>query len=59
MQDDSERESALITFLVTASGMVLWGLGSPFWGLVFGLLSRVVLQYSGIKVFSRVASEIK
>lgn len=35
--------------------MVMWGLGLPFWGLVFGLLTRAVLQFSGINVFSRVA----
>lgn len=59
MQDESEREGALITFLVTSSGMVLWGLGAPFWGLAFGLLTRVVLQFWGIKIFTRVASEVK
>ncbi len=33
------REAALITFLVTLSGMTLWGIGSAFWGLVFGVLT--------------------
>lgn len=36
--DEHERDAALVTFLVTASGMVLWGIGSAFWGLVFGLI---------------------
>lgn len=41
----SEREAALITFLVTASGMSFGGIGSAFWGLlaggaVWGLLHR-------------------
>lgn len=41
---DREREPALITFLVTASGVTLLGIGSAFWGLVAGALSLVVLQ---------------
>jgi benzoate membrane transport protein len=42
--DEQEREPALITFLVTASGLTLVGVGSAFWGLVAGALARVVLQ---------------
>ncbi len=34
--NEKDREAALITFLVTASGMSLLGIGSAFWGLVFG-----------------------
>ncbi|MCD8512513.1 MAG: benzoate/H(+) symporter BenE family transporter [Nitrincola sp.] len=33
------REAALITFLVTASGMTLFGVGSAFWGLLAGMLA--------------------
>ncbi len=44
LQHENEREAALITFLVTASGLSVWGIGSSFWGLVAGgfvlLLSR-------------------
>lgn len=40
LADSSEREAALIVFLVTASGITLLGLGSAFWGLVFGLIAR-------------------
>jgi benzoate membrane transport protein len=36
LQDISTREPALITFLVTASGFSLWGIGAAFWGLVAG-----------------------
>ncbi len=39
-----ERDAALITFLVTASGLALFGIGSAFWGLVFGLFARRVLR---------------
>jgi benzoate membrane transport protein len=35
--NEAEREPALVTFLVTASGLVLWGVGSAFWGVVFGV----------------------
>lgn len=41
---EKEREPALITFLVTASGVTLFGIGSAFWGLVAGGLSLTVLQ---------------
>ncbi|MBC9072042.1 benzoate/H(+) symporter BenE family transporter [Thauera sp. CAU 1555] len=37
LADEAEREAALITFLVTASGLTLGGIGSAFWGLVIGL----------------------
>lgn len=33
-----EVEAALATFLVSASGITLCGVGAPFWGLVAGLL---------------------
>ena len=33
LANEGERESALITFLVTASGVSLFGIGSAFWGL--------------------------
>lgn len=39
MQEAKERDAALITFLVTASGVSLLGVGSAFWGLVAGLLA--------------------
>lgn len=39
LADDNEREAALLTFLVTASGMTLLGIGSAFWGLATGLLA--------------------
>ncbi len=37
--NETEREPALVTFLVTASGLVLWGVGSAFWGVVFGIVA--------------------
>jgi benzoate membrane transport protein len=38
MKEPKDIESALVTFLVTASGLTLAGVGSAFWGLVAGLL---------------------
>ncbi len=43
-REEGEREPALITFLVTASGLSLFGIGSAFWGLVAGVLAWVVLR---------------
>ncbi|MDY1034643.1 benzoate/H(+) symporter BenE family transporter [Stenotrophomonas sp. CFBP8980] len=41
---ERDREAALVTFLVTASGMSLWGIGSAFWGLVAGGMTLLVLR---------------
>ncbi len=38
MKDEAQREAALITFVVTASGLTLWGVGAAFWGVVAGVL---------------------
>jgi benzoate membrane transport protein len=45
LADEREREPALITFLVTASGLTLGGVGSAFWGLVAGAITHVVLRW--------------
>ena len=42
--EEGDREPALITFLVTASGLTLFGIGSAFWGLIAGALARLVTQ---------------
>ena len=42
MSHEKEREPALVTFLVTASGVSLLGIGSAFWGLLAGALALVV-----------------
>lgn len=41
---ETEREPALITFLVTASGVTLFGIGSAFWGLIAGTLALLITQ---------------
>lgn len=45
LQQESSREAALITFLVTLSGIVIGGVGSAFWGVVAGILALFVQQY--------------
>jgi benzoate membrane transport protein len=44
LMHEKEREPALITFLITASGVTLFGIGSAFWGLVAGGLAIVLLR---------------
>lgn len=43
MGDAPQREAALVTFLITVSGVTLWGVGSAFWGLVGGVLANAAL----------------
>lgn len=40
----AERDAAMVTFLVTASGLTLAGVGSAFWGLVLGGASYALLS---------------
>jgi benzoate membrane transport protein len=42
MQDEHSREPALVTYLVTASGLTLGGVGAAFWGVVAGALALAV-----------------
>jgi benzoate membrane transport protein len=50
MKDAHDVEAALVTFLVTASGFALFGVGAAFWGLVAGMVvwgvKRVLTQSS-------------
>lgn len=40
----ADREAALITFLVTASGMSFLDLSAAFWGLIFGIAAHLFLK---------------
>ena len=42
LQHESHREAAIVTFLVTLSGVVVAGVGSAFWGVVAGALALLV-----------------
>lgn len=44
------RDSAIITFLLTISGVSVWGIGAPFWGLVAGM---AVHTLGSIKISGR------
>lgn len=44
LADESDREPALVTFLVTASGVSLLSVGSAFWGLAAGVIATVVAR---------------
>ncbi|MCG9097426.1 benzoate/H(+) symporter BenE family transporter [Laribacter hongkongensis] len=45
LRDEYDREAALVTFLVTASGLTVMGIGSAFWGLVAGAVTLPLLHY--------------
>lgn len=45
MAEAGERDAALVTFIVSASGMSLFGLGAAFWGLLFGLGTHGLLRW--------------
>jgi benzoate membrane transport protein len=47
LRDESSREAALITFLVTASGVSIAGIGSAFWGLVAGVITLLAWRRAG------------
>jgi benzoate membrane transport protein len=44
---ENQREPALVTFLVTASGLTLAGIGSAFWGLAAGVMTLAILRAAG------------
>lgn len=53
LESTDSREPAVIAFLVTASGVSFFGLGSALWGLFAGLFFSCVLRCNG---FSRAAT---
>lgn len=42
LSEPDERDAAVITLLVTASGLSLFGLNSAFWGLVLGMVTAAL-----------------
>ncbi len=53
MHNESQRDAALITFLVTASGMHFLGLSSVFWGICIGLIAHFILKKPTAMVVSQ------
>ncbi len=45
LQEEKHRDAAIITFLVTLSGVAIAGIGSAFWGVVAGALALFVQNY--------------
>ncbi|MGE8558237.1 MULTISPECIES: benzoate/H(+) symporter BenE family transporter [unclassified Acinetobacter] len=41
----AEREAVLLTFLFSASGIQFFGIGSAFWGLLFGLVVHFIFKF--------------
>ncbi len=44
LNHENERDAAVVTFLVTASGLTLCGIGSAFWGVIAGGICYTVLR---------------
>lgn len=49
LQEEKHRDAAIITFLVTLSGVSLAGIGAAFWGVVAGSLALFVQNYRAKK----------
>jgi benzoate membrane transport protein len=45
IEHKDDREAAMITFFVTASGITMLGIGAAFWGLVAGTLAALIFKY--------------
>jgi benzoate membrane transport protein len=45
LQEEKHRDAAIITFLVTLSGVAIAGIGSAFWGVASGALALFVQNY--------------
>ncbi len=43
--EPTDREAALMTFLFSASGVQFFGVGSAFWGLLFGFAVSMILKF--------------
>lgn len=44
MAQEEFREPAIITFLVTLSGITLLGIGAAFWGLIAGAMATTIMK---------------
>lgn len=42
-------DAAMLTFMVTASGLTLWGVGSAFWGLCAGIALYLLKQVTDLR----------
>lgn len=44
LNEEKQRDAAIVTFLITASGIQLFGVGSAFWGVIGGVLTHCILS---------------
>ncbi|MHA3081441.1 benzoate/H(+) symporter BenE family transporter [Acinetobacter sp. ANC 5502] len=44
-KEAQDREPALLTFLMSASGVQFFGIGSAFWGLLLGIVVAIILNH--------------
>jgi benzoate membrane transport protein len=51
LDEENQREPAIITILVTASGVTLFGVGAAFWGLIAGIIASMVLNIKPIRSY--------
>ena len=49
LHKESDREAAMVTFLITLSGVVIGGVGSAFWGVLAGAVALAVQHYRPVK----------
>lgn len=50
LKDEAHRDPAALTFLVTLSGVSLWGVGSAFWGVLAGALAMLISRRKVVAV---------
>ncbi len=43
---EQHREASIITILVSASGLSLFGIGAAFWGLIAGIIATILLNWN-------------
>lgn len=46
LEDEVQREPAMVTILISASGFSLWGIGAAFWGLLLGIMASLLLNWN-------------
>ncbi|GAA3705443.1 hypothetical protein GCM10022421_10470 [Oceanisphaera sediminis] len=67
LEDAQHREASLITFIVTASGLSLYGMSSALWGIIIGYCVYLMLtnnlrttgKNQWLEVLTRVRSHLK
>ncbi|MEK8032416.1 benzoate/H(+) symporter BenE family transporter [Ideonella sp. DXS29W] len=47
LKDETHRDAALLTFIVTLSGLTIGGIGSAFWGVVAGGVALAMQRRAG------------